>query len=104
MTTNKKPLIEKRLSIAGIDKESKVYRLILKFEKSIHTCWNMISNNHSYEKVHYSKPFETASDCLDLLNNGGNMDYNEAEYYLEWSKYCDVSKLCSNSNINDFLA
>lgn len=103
-STHLKPLVKKRLELSGIKKDSESYQLILKLEKSINTCWNMLNNGISFEKLQYSKPFETASECFDLLNNNGIFDYNEAKYYLDWEKYCKYTGICPYGNIYDFLA
>lgn len=79
-------------------------RCIMKFERRVNTCRNMLNHGSTWEMVTYSKAYSDARKSLSLLNECGDYNMKTAKFYNEFSEYCKARGLKSAKlNLGDCL-
>lgn len=74
--------------------------------RRLNTCRNLIYvRGYSWEYMCYTKPYNEASELLELFNGNGYL-YNkrEAKFWAEWEQFCKANGWATDGNIGDWLA
>jgi hypothetical protein len=74
--------------------------------RRLNTCRNLLYvGGYSWEYMTYTKPFNEASDLMQLLNGHGYL-YNkkEAKFWNEWKQFADANGWVDDGNVGDWLA
>jgi len=84
--------------------EGEAARTILKFERRVNTCRNMLHRGSTWKTMNCSKAYDEARDLLDSLNENGEWGMKDAKFYTEFLRYCKARGFDSAEfNLGDCL-
>ena len=86
-------------------KNPEFIKTLLNVARRVNTCRNMIYAGYSWEYMCYSKPYNEASEMLELFNgNGSRYNKRESKLWNDWDQFCKANDWVNDANLGDWLA
>jgi len=100
-TLKTKPEVLSKLEKMNESKSSDFGKAVLKFEKSVCTCMNRISDGVNWENVIDLNAYYTA--YLIIIDFNGSYNKQDSLYWDKWEQYCLLSNTVPTSEVTDWL-
>ena len=100
-TQIEKPLVTQALDQAGIQGPAR--KTILRFERSVNTCINRLSEGMSWTGVMNLTPALRADEAITLLSGNVTNWREKPLFWDEWVAYCGVRGYCPDTTLSDHL-
>ena len=101
-TQARKPGVIQALDQAGIQGPAR--KTILRFERSVSTCINRLSEGMSWTGVMNLTPALRAEEAMTLLSGNVTSWREKPLFWDEWVAYCGVRGWCPDTTLSDHLS